>query len=106
MALAIRFDSLVRTGTVRDHAELARLGHVTRARISQIMSLINLEPGIQEDLLFLPLTLRGRDPLALRDILPIALQPDWRRQRRMWGAFRAGSRVVSDTVHNITANIE
>ena len=44
MALAIRFDGLVRTGVVTDHATLARLGHVTRARVSQIMSLLHLAP--------------------------------------------------------------
>ncbi len=38
MALALRFEHLVRVGTVTDHAELARLGHVTRARVSQIMA--------------------------------------------------------------------
>ena len=30
MALAIRFDGLVRRGEVRDYADLARLGYVTR----------------------------------------------------------------------------
>ena len=34
MALAIRFEGLIRDGVVADYAELARLGHVTRARIS------------------------------------------------------------------------
>jgi hypothetical protein len=89
MALAIRFDGLVRSGAVRDYADLARLGHVTRARISQIMSLINLAPAIQEQILFLPLTLQGRDPLVFRDVLPIALLPDWRRQARAWAALHA-----------------
>lgn len=32
MALAIRFDQLIQNGVVSDQAELARLGHVTRAR--------------------------------------------------------------------------
>lgn len=54
MALALRFDGLIRTGAVTDQAELARLGHVTRARVSQIMALLNLAPDIQEALLFLP----------------------------------------------------
>jgi hypothetical protein len=84
MALAIRFDGLVRSGAVRDYADLARLGHVTRARMSQIMSLINLSPEIQEAILFLPPVIEGRDPLVLRDVLPIAMQPDWRRQARSW----------------------
>ena len=37
MALALRFEQLVRTGTVRDYAELARLGQVSRARLTQII---------------------------------------------------------------------
>ena len=41
MALAIRFDQLIRDGVVTDQAELARLGHVTRARLTQIMNLLN-----------------------------------------------------------------
>jgi hypothetical protein len=84
MALALRLEGLVRTGAVRDYAELARLGHVTRARMSQVMSLLNLAPDLQEQILFLPPTLAGRDPLVLRQLLPIAAQPDWQRQRRQW----------------------
>jgi hypothetical protein len=48
MALAIRFDSLIRDGVVADYAEVARLGHVTRARITQIMNLLLLAPAIQK----------------------------------------------------------
>ena len=54
MALAIRFEQLIQAGEVTDYAELARLGHVTRARITQIMNLRLLAPDIQEQLLFLP----------------------------------------------------
>ena len=54
MALAIRFDQLIRDGVVADQAEVARLGHVSRARVTQIMNLLNLAPDIQEELLFLP----------------------------------------------------
>jgi hypothetical protein len=60
------------------------LGHVTRARISQILNLINLAPDIQEALLFLPPTRRGRDPILLADVQPIAATFDWRKQRRLW----------------------
>lgn len=51
MALAIHFEGLIRQGVVRDYADLARLGGVTRARITQIMNLLNLAPEIQEVLL-------------------------------------------------------
>ena len=84
MALAIRFEQLIRTGEVTGCAELAKLGHVTRARISQIMSLQCLAPDIQEEVLFLPRTPQGRDPIQLRDLLPIARIVYWRQQRAHW----------------------
>ena len=84
MALAIRFDGLVRRGEVRDYADLARLGYVTRARITQIMNLLHLAPDIQEALLFLPRTLQGRDPIREKDVRPIAGVQHWSRQRAMW----------------------
>lgn len=84
MALAIRFDRLIRDGTVTDQAELARLGHVTRARLTQIMNLLHLAPDIQEAILYLPRVESGRDPIHERQLRPIAAEADWRKQRRMW----------------------
>ena len=92
MALALRFDGLLRDGVVADYAELARLGHVTRARISQVMTLLNLAPDIQEAILFLPRTERGRAPIILRDVLPIATTIEWGKQRRLWQQFVANGR--------------
>jgi hypothetical protein len=87
MALAIRFEELLHARHVRSYTELARLGHVTSARVSQIMNLMYLAPDIQEAILFLPRTQRGRDPIILRQLQPIAAAPDWRKQRRMWQAL-------------------
>ena len=84
MALAIRFDRLIKSGEVADQADIARLGHVSRARVTQIMNLLLLAPDIQEEILFLPRTQSGRDPIRERMIRPIAAIPDWRKQRRMW----------------------
>jgi hypothetical protein len=84
MALAVRFDGLIHDGVVTDQAELARLGHVTRARLTQIMNLLTLAPDIQEEVLFLPPTEKGRDAISERDCRPIAAEWDWREQRRMW----------------------
>jgi hypothetical protein len=84
LALAHKLAGLVRQGTIRDYATLARLGHVSRARISQIMALLDLAPDIQEDILFLPPTVRGRDAMTLRELQPIARTLDWRRQRALW----------------------
>lgn len=84
MALAIRMEGLVQRNEVRDYADLARLGYVTRARITQIMNLLNLAPDIQENLLFLPRTLKGHDTVREKDMRPIAAVPYWQRQRKMW----------------------
>ena len=84
MALALRLEQLVRTGQVRNYTELASLGHVTRARLCQIMNLLHLAPDIQETLLYLPPTLRGRDAIILADLQSIAAAFDWRKQRRLW----------------------
>lgn len=88
MALAIRFEQLVRDGDVADYATLAKLGHVTRARISQIMNLLTLAPDIQEAILFLPPITKGRDAIRLLQLQPIALTLCWPRQRKMWQALR------------------
>ena len=87
MALAIRFERLLAEGAVADQAELARLGHVTRARVTQIMNLLRLAPDIQEQILFLPPVTEGRDPITERDLRPIAAELDWRAQRAMWAKW-------------------
>ena len=87
LALAHRFEHLVRNGEVADCAELAHLGRVSRARISQIMSLLSLAPDLQEQVLFLPRTERGRDPIQMRHLLPIARAADWKLQRQLWAGL-------------------
>jgi hypothetical protein len=84
LALAHKFESLLRQEIIADAATLARLGQVSRARITQILNLLHLAPDIQEAILFAPPTVRGRDPISLRQVQPIAQMLDWRRQRRLW----------------------
>jgi hypothetical protein len=90
MALAIRCDWLIREGVIENYTEVARLGHVTRARVSQIMNLLNLAPDIQEEILHLPRTETGRAPIILADLQPIASTPDWRKQRALWRELKEG----------------
>jgi len=82
MALALRFEHLVQSGTVRHYAELARLGQVSRARVTQIMNLLHLAPDIQEAILFLPRVHSGRDPVHLDHLQALTSILDWRVQRR------------------------
>jgi hypothetical protein len=83
-ALAIRFEGLVRDGAINSYSQIATLGHVTRARISQVMNLLNLAPDVLEEVLHLPRTHRRRDPIHLRQLQPIAMTYDWGKQRRQW----------------------
>jgi hypothetical protein len=85
MALAIRMDGLIREGVVTDQAEIARIGQVTTARMSQIMNLLNLAPDIQEAILFLPEVTSGKPPITERHLWPIAAELSWARQRSAWG---------------------
>ena len=87
MALAIRFDELIRDGEVADYSELAKLGNVSRARVTQIMNLLMLAPDIQEQILHFHRVTGGRDPIHLRQLQTITLVPDWRKQRLMWKAL-------------------
>ncbi len=88
MGLAIRFERLIREGEIRDYSQLAELGHVTRARVTQIMNLNLLSPSIQEEILFLQRVTKGRDPIVIRDLQPIALEADWKRQQKMWATLK------------------
>lgn len=84
MALAIRFDDLLRSGKVRDMSELARLAHVSQPRMTQIMNLLHLAPDIQEQILHLPVVTDGRDPVVERHIRRIVHHNSWATQRSLW----------------------
>jgi hypothetical protein len=94
MALAIRCEGLIRDGVVCHYAELASLAHVSRARITQLMNLLNLAPDLQECLLFLPPTLSGRDPLNEHQLRGIATSIDWPRQRLEFTALIRRQRLA------------
>jgi hypothetical protein len=96
LALALRFERLISEKQLADYSTLARLGHVSRARISQIMNLSLLAPDIQEAILFLPLTRRGRDPIRLAWLQPIALTWNWAEQRRLWAVLLKSRRDSED----------
>jgi DNA invertase Pin-like site-specific DNA recombinase len=90
LALAHRFETLLAKGTVRTFRELAELGHVSRPRLSQIMQLIQLAPDIQEQLLFLPPSVRGPDLVFERHLRSIADVMDWDEQRQLFRSLLQG----------------
>ena len=83
LALAHKFQGMLDRGEVKSMADLARLGRVSRARITQIMDLLMLAPDIQGELLF------GEDDVSLKDLLPIIRAALWSSQRSKWRLPRA-----------------
>jgi hypothetical protein len=81
MALAIKFQEMVDRGEVRDYADLARLGHVTRARMSQIMNLLLLAPDLQEYILLGLEAQTRRTDVSERHLREIASVVLWAAQR-------------------------
>ena len=75
MALALKFETLLQEGAVKDHTEVAYRGGVTRARISQILNLRNLAPQIQEHLLLKP-----TPHVTERMLHKLTRELDWRKQ--------------------------
>jgi hypothetical protein len=82
LALAHKLDAMVCSGEIRDYAQLARLGHISPARLTQIMVLLHLSPAIQEYILFLSAADAGFiTELGLRKI---AREPRWDRQQELF----------------------
>ena len=68
-----------RSSEIRDYGALVRLGHISPARLTQVMVLLHLSPAIQEYVLFLPAAdARFITELALRRV---AREPHWDRQQ-------------------------
>ncbi len=72
---------MVNRGDVRDYADLTRLGYVTRARITQIMNLLNLAPNIQEEI---PWCATDSPGIQERQLRSVTSQVLWQEQRRLW----------------------
>lgn len=91
MALAIKMEGMLERGEVKNYAELALLGHVSRARITQIMSLLRLAPDIQEDILNLSCAFKGRDPIRHRHLRMVFQEERWDKQRIIWDKMSKSS---------------
>ncbi len=91
LALAHHFDRLIAQGVVKDYAEIARLTQLSRARVTQIMTLKFLAPEIQEQIAWLPNS-RGKEWVLEKDVRRIALRPEWEEQISAWGNLQATRR--------------
>jgi hypothetical protein len=90
LALALKMEQMIREGTAKNYSELAHLGQVSAARISQVMNLLHLAPDIQEEILL------GNTPQdwlresAVRKLSGVVL---WSEQRDRWHELVATASV-------------
>jgi hypothetical protein len=94
MALAIHFQDIIQRGEARDYADLARLGCLTRERMSQILKLQWLAPDIQQQILEFPPGESARFPISEVAARKIASVFSWEVQREAWNRLRADQKLV------------
>ncbi len=88
MALAIKFESMVKRREVTDFADIARLGYVTRARLTQIMNLLLLAPTIQEEILQMERQPLENRAVSERNMRAVANFAEWNRQAIVWARLK------------------
>ncbi|MDQ2948323.1 MAG: hypothetical protein M3Y27_20700, partial [Acidobacteriota bacterium] len=82
-----RLNSLGLIRQAPTYARLAESGHLSRARLSQMMTLANLAPSIQETVLLLPCRMSGSEVVSEKQLRMIARQVDWAWQRKQFDAI-------------------
>ena len=92
MALAIRMEGLLLDGSVGGYREMAELGQISRGRVSQILRLAELAPAIQEEILFLPKTRVGTDPVTESDVREVSRIVEWDVQLKQFRALMDSAR--------------
>jgi DNA invertase Pin-like site-specific DNA recombinase len=88
LALALKMEEMIQAGTVKKYSDLARLGQVSAARITQMMNLLLLAPDIQEQILSPDIPMIGLRESAVRKLSSIVL---WDDQRVRWQALLAAA---------------
>jgi len=84
LALALQFQEMIDSGEIQKHADLARLGCISRERISQIMILNWLAPDIQAEIITLGPAINGGSQVREAALRSIARLHTWEEQRRAW----------------------
>ena len=81
LALALKMEQMIQEGTVKNYSELAHLGQVSAARITQVMNLLYLAPDIQEQILSRSTPAIGLRESAVRKLSSVVR---WSEQRDQW----------------------
>jgi len=88
LALAHRWDRLLEDGTFASRTQIARLMGISRARVTQIMDLQYLAPGIQEEILHSQ-SIISLNVLSEHSIRILTHTYLWEHQRMRWEALRS-----------------
>ena len=88
LALALKFEEMIRSGVVDNYAVLAQLGQVSRSRVSQMTNLLSLAPDIQEEILFLRPDEAKRLRISEPSVRKLSAILDWGEQRAHWRRLR------------------
>ena len=83
-------ERMIQDGTVKNYSELAHLGQVSAARITQVMNLLRLAPDIQEQILVGRTPEHGLRESAVRKLSAVVL---WSEQRDRWRELLAAASV-------------
>ncbi|HEY1759649.1 MAG TPA: hypothetical protein VGG72_30020 [Bryobacteraceae bacterium] len=94
LALAIHFQDMIQRREARDYADLARLGCLTRERMSQVMELVWLAPDIQQKILEFRTTSGARFPISEVAVRKIASALSWKDQREAWKELQARHHLI------------
>jgi hypothetical protein len=83
-------EQMIQEGTAKNYSELAHLGQVSAARISQVMNLLHLAPDIQEEILLANTPKDWLRESAVRKLSGVVL---WSEQRDRWHELVATASV-------------
>jgi hypothetical protein len=84
LAMAIYYEELIKSGRIEYITDIAIMEGVTQARVSQIMSLLNLSPVIQEMILLLPRQFPPCKSYSIKKAIAIANKIDFDKQMEMF----------------------
>ncbi len=88
LALALKFEELIRSGVVGNYTVMAQLGQVSRSRVTQVTNLLNLAPDIQEEILFLRSEEAERLRISELSVRKLSAILEWGEQRVHWRILR------------------
>jgi DNA invertase Pin-like site-specific DNA recombinase len=92
LALALKFEELIRSGAATNYAALAQVARVSRSRVTQMTSLLNLAPDIQEEILFLPAAEASEFRISEPSLRKLTATLLWKQQREQWKHLRRSVR--------------